>query len=161
MTVLFKASIKRCKSAMCPKQLNSVLTQSVKWPKQKGIGLPATVFLIVIVALIVLALGDLNTKSNIGFGQDFYSIRAFYAAESGAQIALNRVFVGGQACNNSLTDIDFDTVADNEGLESCQVDLSCQQVTVDVIDYLTFTSTAICGIGLERASRSIQVRAHE
>lgn len=146
---------------MCPKQSNSSLIELPLRSKQRGIGLPASVFLIVIVALIVLALGELNTKSNIGFGQDFYSIRAFYAAESGAQIALNRVFVGGQACNNSLTDIDFDAVTDNEGLQSCQVDLSCQQVTVDVVDYLTFTSTAICGTGLESASRSIQVRAHE
>jgi MSHA biogenesis protein MshP len=146
---------------MFPKQFNSTSIELRQRSKQKGIGLPATVFLIVIVALIVLALGDLNTKSNIGFGQDFYSIKAFYAAESGAQIALNRVFVGGQACNNSLANIDFDTVTDNEGLESCQVDLTCQQVTVDVIDYLTFTSTAMCGAGLERATRAIQVRAHE
>lgn len=146
---------------MYPKQLNRLSPQLDHWPKQKGIGLPATVFLIVIVALIVLALGDLNTKSNIGFGQDFYSIRAFYAAESGAQIALNRVFVGEQACNNSLADIDFDTVTDNEGLESCQVDLSCQQVTVDFIEYYTLSSHATCGAGLEQAQRSIEVRAHK
>jgi MSHA biogenesis protein MshP len=129
--------------------------------KQKGIGLPATVFLIVIVALIVLALGDLNTKSNIGFGQDFYSVKAFYAAESGAQIALNRVFVGGQACSNTPTDIDFDSGGDNPGLNDCVATLICEATSVAGVNYLTFTSTASCGAGIEQAMRSIQVRAHE
>lgn len=140
-----------------PCSSNQMLSSS----KQKGIGLPATVFLIVIVALIIAALSDLNTKTNIGFGQDFYSIRAFYASESGAQIALNRVFVGGQACSPAIADIDFDTVANNEGLESCNVSLSCEQIIVDSVNYYTFTSTATCGAGLEQAQRSIQVRAHE
>jgi MSHA biogenesis protein MshP len=129
--------------------------------KQQGIGLPATVFLIVIVALIVLALGDLNTKSNIGFGQDFYSVKAFYAAESGAQIALNRVFVGGQACSNTPTDIDFDSGGDNPGLNDCVSTLVCNEATVSGVNYLTFTSTASCGAGIEQATRAIQVRAHQ
>ena len=132
--------------------------------KQKGVGLPATVFLIVIVSLIVLALGELNTKSNIGFGQDFYSVKAFYAAESGAQVALNKIFLGGQACPttaSNVVSIDFDTVTNKVGLEACTVNVSCQSVAVDTIDYYTFNSTAICGVGIEQATRSIQVRAHE
>ena len=129
--------------------------------KQQGIGLPATVFLIVIVALIVLALAELNNKSNIGFGQDFYSVKAFYAAESGAQIALNRVFIGGQACSNTPTDIDFDSGGDNPGLNDCVATLVCDQASVSGVDYLTFTSTASCGAGIEQAMRSIQVRAHQ
>lgn len=124
-----------------------------------GIGLPATVFLIVIIALIVLALGDLTKKSTLGFGQDFFSIRAFYAAESGAQIALNRVFVGAQACSNALVDIDFNNLGVNPGLDTCTAALSCAQVTVDGLDYYTFTSTASCGAGFEQAQRSIEVRA--
>ena len=146
---------------MYPKQLKPTSIHLGQRSKQKGIGLPATVFLIVIVALIVLALGDLNSKSNIGFGQDFYSIRAFYAAESGAQVALNRVFVGGQSCIATLADIDFDTISNKAGLEGCSVSVSCNQVTVDVIDYYTFTSTATCGAGIEEATRAIQVRAHK
>lgn len=131
--------------------------------KQKGVGLPATVFLISIMALIVVAMGDLTEQSNIGFGQDFNSMRAFYAAESGAQVALNRVFVGGQACTNALTDIDFDAGAggSNPGLNNCVATLSCGVSTVLTVNYLTITSTATCGVGIEQAMRSIQVRAHE
>lgn len=135
------------------------LKHKVSLSRQSGVGLPATIFLIVIVALIVLALSELNTKANIGFGQDFYSIRAFYAAESGAQIALNRVFVGGQACNNAIADLDFDTVTNNEGLQGCSVILNCSLVDVDGINYYTFSSIASCGSGIEQAQRSIEVRA--
>ena len=133
--------------------------QSVTRDSQKGVGLPATVFLIVIVALIVLALGELNTKSNLGFGQDFYSIKAFYAAESGAQVALNKVFMGEQACGAGLVSVDFDTNTNKAGLENCNVNVSCTASTVDSVDYYTFTSAAVCGAGYEQAQRSIEVRA--
>lgn len=123
---------------------------------QKGIGLPATVFIIVILSLIVSAMGDLTESSNIGFGQDYQSMHAFYAAESGAQVALNRVFVGGTACGG-LSNLNFGS--SEEGLGDCSVVLSCSPVTVSGIEYRTFISTATCGSGLEQSTRSIEVRA--
>jgi len=128
--------------------------------KQKGIGLPATIFLIVILSLIVVAMSDLTESSNLGFGQDLQSMRAFYAAESGAQIALNRVFVGGQTCSATPVNLDFNAVNDNAGLTNCVATLSCTQDTVLAVDYFTFQSQATCGTGFEQAQRSIEVRAH-
>lgn len=125
--------------------------------RQRGIGLPATIFIITVLALIVVALSDLAQDSNIGFSQNFQSQRAFYAAESGAQVALNRVFVGGAACNTSLSDISFGTDA---GLENCTAVLSCSQESVAGTDYYTISSEAVCGSGMDRASRSVEVRAH-
>jgi MSHA biogenesis protein MshP len=129
--------------------------------KQRGIGLPATIFLIVILAMIVLAMSDLTEDANTGFTQDFQSTRAFYAAESGAQVALNRVFVGGEACDNSLGYLDFDAGGDNPGLNNCITQLVCRVDTVSGTDYMTFTSTATCGSGLDQAVRAVQVRAHD
>lgn len=129
--------------------------------KQQGVGLPATVFLISIMSLIVVAMSDLTEQSNLGFGQDYHSMRAFYAAESGAQIALNRVFVGGQSCLSAFAGLDFDSVTENQGLESCKVALDCNQVVIEGINYYTFSSVATCGTGIEQAQRSIEVRAHE
>ncbi len=136
-----------------------VLSRSFSYAKQRGVGLPATIFLIVIIALIVLALSDINKKSGLGFGQDFYSMKAFYAAESGAQVALNRVFVGAQSCSNALADIDFDDSAVNPGLDQCDTVLNCRQDIVEGITYYTFNSIATCGTGFEQAQRSIEVRA--
>lgn len=127
--------------------------------KQRGIGLPATVFIISILALILAALSDLNVSSTLSFTQSFQSQRAFYAAESGAQIGLNRIFVGGTTCNNSIADIDFDSGGANLGLDNCTADLSCSILTVDGINYYTLDSAAVCGSGFEQAERSIQVRA--
>lgn len=129
--------------------------------RQRGIGLPATIFVITVLALIVVALADLTQDSNIGFAQNFQSQRAFYAAESGAQVALNRVFVGSVACNASLVDIDFNASGTNPGLENCTVALSCSQVSVAGTDYFTISSQAVCGSGMEQATRSIEVRSHE
>lgn len=145
-------SIKRCKFAMSHRfSLRN---------KQKGLGLPATIFVITVLAFVVVTMGNLSESSAKGFGHDYHSIRAFYAAESGAQVALNRLFVGAVACNASIADIDFDSGGDNPGLNDCETALSCAQVTVDSIDYFTVTSTATCGTGDEQAQRSIQVRAH-
>lgn len=131
------------------------------YPKQRGIGLPATIFLIVILALIVVAMSDLTEDANTGFAQDFQSTRAFYAAESGAQVALNRVFVGGEDCDNTLGYLDFDADGDNPGLNNCVAQLVCQMDTVSGTEYMTFTSTATCGAGLDQATRAVQVRAHD
>ena len=128
--------------------------------RQAGIGLPATIFLVVIVSLIVVAMSELNESSSLGFGQDFNAQKAFYAAESGAQVALNRVFVGGAACNNALADIDFDSGGANPGLDNCVADLACTQNDVAGTSYYTFTSTASCGSGFEASTRSVEVRAH-
>jgi len=128
--------------------------------KQQGIGLPATVFIIVILSLIVVAMGDLTESSNLGFGQDYNSMRAFYAAESGAQVALNRVFVGTQICGDTWADIDFDNGSANPGLDNCVAELACTQNDVTGSNYYTFTSTATCGSGFEVSTRSIEVRAH-
>lgn len=127
--------------------------------KQRGIGLPATVFIISVLALIVVALGELNQTANLSFGQSFQSQRAFYAAESGAQVGLNRIFVGGTSCNNTIADINFDSTASNLGLDGCTADLSCSLVVVAGINYYTLSSTAVCGSGFEQAERTIQVRA--
>jgi MSHA biogenesis protein MshP len=139
---------------MYPKRLNNK-------ESQRGVGLPATVFLIVIIALIVLALGELNQKSNLGFGQDLFSMRAFYAAESGAQVALNRVFVGVQACTAGMTNIDFDSGSANPGLDQCEVVVDCGQTLINTTTFYTFSSTATCGSGFEQAQRRIEVRAKE
>jgi MSHA biogenesis protein MshP len=121
--------------------------------KQQGIGLPATIFIIVILAMIVLAMSDLNESSSRAFVQDYQSQRAFYAAESGAQVALNRIFQPGGSCGASP--INFTS----NGLTNCRADLVCTRDDVGLVTYHTVTSTGTCGSGDDMAQREIQVRA--
>lgn len=133
---------------MCPESIGY---------KQRGFGLPATIFIIVILAMIILAMSDLNQASSRAFSQDYQSQRAFYAAESGAQVALNRIFLGGIACTDPMNSINFgDGVA---GLAQCAVALECEPVLVSSVTYYTVTSTGTCGTGDDIAQRQIQVRA--
>lgn len=120
---------------------------------QSGFGLPTTIFIIVILAMIILSMSDLNQASSRAFVQDFQSKRAFYAAESGAQIALNRIFMAGGSCGASP--ISFTA----SGLTDCSATLSCSQVVVSSVTYYTVTSTGSCGTGDDMARREIQVRA--
>ena len=136
------------------------LNRSILLKKQAGIGLPATVFLITILAAIVVAMSDLTEQSSLGFGQNYHSMQAFYAAESGAQVAVNRVLVGGAAaCVDPMAPIDFDAGGDNPGLNNCEAVLACTKDSVATIEYYTITSTATCGSGFEQSQRSVQVRA--
>ena len=76
-----------------------------------------------------------------------------------SSISLNKVFLGQQNCVAAMASINFDSVADNVGLEGCSVSVSCNATEVDTVDYYTFESAATCGAGYEQAQRSIEVRA--
>ncbi len=143
----------------CQGVIQRAMLRSPGGSLQKGLGLPATVFIIAILSAVVIAMSEMTEDSQIGFAQDFHASRAFYAAESGAQVALNRVFVGGAACSGALATINFATT--NDGLNGCSAELECATDSVSGVNYLTFTSTAECGSGTELARRSIQVRAHQ
>lgn len=126
----------------------------------QGFGLPAAIFIITVLAMIVAAITSLGESSSVAFGQDINSIKAFYAAESGAEIGLARRFdVTGspEACGNNL-------YVDNSGLtglNGCSVEVDCDTANADGIDYYTITSTATCGSGRDAAQRVVEVRAKE
>ena len=126
--------------------------------KQQGLGLPAALFIIVVLSLVVAAIQRLNEFNASAHGREWLSIRAFYMAESAAQAAAVYTLNSSQpmvACTaNMLADISPNT----EGLLSCRARVDCQQHTVDARDYFTLTSTGRCGSGIDQAQRIIQVR---
>lgn len=145
---------------MFPSSLQLNLCRGVNVGRRmRGIGLPASIFIILILALLVLAISQLSQTSSRALGQNLQSQKAFYAAESGAQVALNRIFAGGASCDGNLADIDFNAGGANLGFASCTATLSCSQVAVAGNSYMTVTSTGRCGDGFEAAQRQVQVRA--
>ncbi len=131
--------------------------------KQRGIGLPVALFVITVLALIVVALTDLEESSGISFSLDINSMRAFYAAESGAQVAMAEVFPAGGAvgtCSSiSPTTISFSS----SGLNGCTAVLTCN-VDIDIdggASYFTIGSIGSCGSGVDTAERVIVVRARQ
>ncbi len=136
--------------------LNTLNYNAMK--KQKGLGLPSALFLILVMVMIVAAINQLNEISAAAFGREWLSMSAFYAAESGAQTAavyaLNNVQNPTMpACNAS-----FISGLSPSGFSACSLNVTCSSQVVDAKTYYTFTSTATCGTGIDAATRIVQIR---
>ena len=118
----------------------------------QGFGLPAAIFIITVLSMIVAAISSLGESSSVAFGQDINSIKAFYAAESGAEIGLARRFAVTGASAGCTANI-YANSSGLTGLNGCTVTVDCSSVLVDGIDYYTLISTATCGNGSDAAQR--------
>ncbi len=124
--------------------------------KQKGLGLPAALFLIVIMVMIVAAINQVNEMNAAAYGREWMSMRAFYTAESGAQTA--GVYVLNTSVTTPACDNSFINGLTPAGMSFCTINVTCSSQTVDTLEYVTLTSTATCGQGEDAATRVIQVR---
>ncbi len=125
---------------------------------QQGFSLPVAIFILVIMALIGTAAVSLMQRSMEGVGNEVMSTRAFFAAESGAQYAMNQLFsLTGAAANCPAT---YPVQNYNStGIASCTATVQCSGVTVGSKTYYTVTSTGNCSTGDINATRQIQLMA--
>lgn len=130
--------------------------------RQKGIGLPAAIFVITLMAGIAVAVNLLVSQNADGLNEEVRLTRAFYAAESGAGFAMHLMFPPqdfpdystAAVCPTVARSYDFTL----EGLGACSVEIDCvTDATVDSVNYYTITSTGTCG----DISRTVQVRTSE
>ena len=130
-------------------------------PKQQGFGLPAAIFVVTILALIIAATSNIQRNSAEGMTLQIQSSRAFYSAESGIQVALNLLLPpdgsAGRSCATSPFFYQRNFTA--AGLGNCSASVVCSSVTVNSETYYTLSSTGVCGTGIDRAQRQIEVRA--
>lgn len=126
----------------------------------RGFSLPLALFILVVLGLLAAVLYRTIAIGNLSVAQEALSARAFLAADSGAQAGMMRVFpingavsvcTGGAGINQTLT---------GTGFNNCTVNLVCSSQTVNSDIHYTLTSTAICTAGNLRASRVVQVGAH-
>jgi MSHA biogenesis protein MshP len=123
---------------------------------QRGIGLPAALFLIIVMIMIVAAINNLNEMNASAYGREWLSMSAFYAAESGAQTAA--IYVLNPPSLMPTCDNNFISGLTPAGLPACEVNVACSSQTVNSTTYITLTSTGRCGSGVDAATRIIQVR---
>lgn len=142
---------------MCPKYQTPNMQYKYSH-KQQGLGLPSALFLVLVMILLLAGINQINEINASAYGSEWLSMRAFYAAESGAQTAAVYTLNSSQAmptCNNSfISNLDLTT----NGLASCIVDVACSEQTVEGQIYYTFTSSASCGSSADTATRIIQTR---
>ena len=112
---------------------------------QTGAGLPLAIFIVTVLSLIVLGMSQLQQSSGKALSLQIQSQRAFFAAESGAQVAVERL-LREESCPARIN-------FDRQGLSDCAVDLACSGTDIIVV-----RSEGSCGSGQERASRVVEVR---
>ena len=129
---------------------------------QRGLGLPAAIFVITLLVSIAAAINWLVSQNSDTFEEETQLTRAFYAAESGAGFAMNALFPPNEFPLYSVNAICPNNVGsprvynfDVDGLASCRAEVSCN-IDADVggTEYYTISSQGICG----EVSRTVQVR---
>ena len=122
--------------------------------KQTGIGLPVAIFIITIMGLIAAAVNQMGETSSQAYVQNVLSTRAFYAAESGAQLRAQTV-LSATPCSCG-TDETYTFGATIKGLNLCSAITTCAQFLANTETYCTIESIGRCDNS--KAERTIEVR---
>lgn len=127
--------------------------------RQRGAGLPVALFIITVLALLVAGMAQLQESSGQAVSLQIQSQRAFYAAESGAQVAVARVLDAG-----SCSALGGPIIYGEPGLRGCRAELACSSILLDIEaspaeeTVFDLTSQGQCGTGPDRAERTVEVR---
>jgi MSHA biogenesis protein MshP len=155
---------------MCPNHLFTAHRQS-------GFLLPLALFIVVVMGLLALSLTRTTQQVGVSAVQEAISVQAFYAAESGAQQAMQAMFYQNDLRRQSV-DARCITRTFNytvDGLKNCTAVVSCtcryrdaslcssgtnnNYLTNSAVpeSYYTLASVATCGTAPLTATRTIQV----
>ena len=127
--------------------------------QQRGIGLPAAIFVITVMAALAVAVNWLVTQNAQTFDEEVRLTRAYYAAESGIGFMMNTLYppdehpqYAGGVCPASAVTYEFTT----DGLNACSAEVTCtEDATVDDQTFYSIESTGSCG----DVSRTLLVRS--
>jgi len=134
---------------------------------QQGFLMPVAIFILVVMAGFAAALNRMTAQTAIMVPQEMLSTAAFYAAETGAQRALNQMFYStaatvarvdaDAACAALATPLTFPATA--TGLVSCSVAITCalSNDAGNTTSFYSISSAASCGSGDVTAQRTIDV----
>ena len=134
-------------------QNNQILIPLPKY--QQGISLAVLLFILIIIGLLATALTNLTSQSTQANAQQVIATRAFFAAESGANLQAQSIFplTGASSCANQTYNFT------GNGLNGCTATTVCNTITVNSEDYFQVTSTGQCNSGQPlQATRTIEVR---
>jgi MSHA biogenesis protein MshP len=139
---------------MCPEQVHPLFkTMS----QQAGLGLPAAIFLLVVLALLAAAISELNALSGQTSVLQIQSQRAYFAAESALQAAAGHLHPAGQPVQQ-CTAVPATVIYHVDGLRGCSASLSCREDNLMTVRVFTLESIATCGSGADQALRGAQMR---
>lgn len=133
--------------------------------RQRGFLIPLAIFIVVVMSLFAAALWRTTVQTSLSGAQELVAVQAFYAAESGAQNAMQELFfpdassraaIDARCTALSLTP----TYTGVAGLGNCSATVSCACVDctpASLTSFYTITSVGSCGSGLMSAVRRVRV----
>lgn len=143
--------------------------------KQAGAGLPIAIFIITVLALLVYGMAQLQESSGKSVSLQIQSQRAFFAAESGAQVILARILPGTDTAEEvwekvkTIWSINEEKVTpqlpvtfDGNGLKSCTANVKAELILDedDQAALINVVSTGSCGAegSADQAQRTVKVK---
>lgn len=128
--------------------------------RQRGIGIPAALFVITLLAILAVAINLLLEQNAETYEEEVSLTRAFYAAESGAGFAMNSIFPPEEF---PLYNVAAECAAGPRvyeftipGLNACSATVTCSvDATVAGVEYYTVVSEGSC----DGVTRTVQVRS--
>ncbi len=123
---------------------------------QRGLGLISAIFVIVILAMLVVAMSAIMVSSQRYRAQEILAERALAAAQTGVELHLSMLLhpENAQTCVTDSSPVAL-TV---DGLNDCSYQASCASVTISSQIYYTINSIGRCGSGVDSASREVKIR---
>lgn len=122
--------------------------------QQAGLGLVGAIFVIVVIALVSLAMSRMLEADKLTQSYEILGLKAFLAAESGAQLGVNRLIPPDSV--GSCADRTFALEATS--LRFCTATVSCSKTTANGENFYTVSSIGQCTAGDFIASRTLEVR---
>lgn len=125
--------------------------------KQQGLSLVIVIFVIVVLSMLGAAMLRIMAVSSDSIAREILSTRALHAAESGVQIKLNQIFVGGSACSTGPLAL--------SALQGCSVSIEqCRTLEVPLgsgQNYYSIISVGRCGPAADQAVRRVEIQAKD
>jgi MSHA biogenesis protein MshP len=152
-----------------------------RFAQQQGFLLPLTLFILVVMSLFALVLSRNTIQTSTSATLEMVSVQAFYAAESGAQRGMKKLFYPDASSRQSADARCLEPSVTHAftvtGLKNCTAVVSCSclyqdntacapavasnySISVSVArltSFYTISSVATCGNGNLRAVRTIEV----
>jgi MSHA biogenesis protein MshP len=122
--------------------------------KQAGIGLPVAIFIITIMSLIAAAVNQIGATSSQSYTQNLLSSRAFYAAESGAQLRTQSALSTLPCVCGGAAVVEY--VFTVTGLNQCKAVTTCSNFVANGATFCTISSVGSCDN--TNAQRTVEVR---
>ncbi|VUD56774.1 hypothetical protein TDB9533_02392 [Thalassocella blandensis] len=136
---------------------------------ESGFLIPLALFILVGLGALAIAINRMSSQSNTAYTLEGVSLQAFYAAETGAQFAMNVLVFDVEQRASSDTNcaampgsMESFPSASAVSFQTCSVAISCQRNTVtgNPTSFYIITSTATCGAGNFVSERTVEVSAY-